>query len=36
MTYIDVKRIMGEIIDSIKYGEIKGINFITVHFKKTS
>ena len=34
MTYIDVKRIIGEIIDSIKYGEIEGIDSITVHFKK--
>lgn len=34
MTYIDAKRIIGEIIDSIKYKEIEGINFITIHFEK--
>ena len=33
-TYIDAKRIMGEIIDSIKYKEIEGIDSITICFEK--
>lgn len=31
-TFIDAKRIMGEIIDAIRYKDIEGIDLVTIQF----
>ena len=30
--FIDAKRVMGEIIDSVRYGDIYNVNCVSIHF----